>query len=401
MGSKLPLFLLPLFSLLLLLTLFSRNLHLHPAFLRNHTNAPRHIHVHKHVQLLAAESACEGTLYTDLCISTVGVLPELRRKTLQEVIAHTVNITMKEVRDSADNCSSLRRKLLKKLEPLELLALGDCLELFADTVDDLNKILSDLSSAAAPAKYYADLQTLLSGAMTNQYTCLDGFAYSKNNTRRFIEGRLRRISRHFSNSLAMAKKLKKKQEKGRKLASSEQFPEYGRMRGGFPAWLSRTDRRLLQAPANQTRVDLTVAKDGSGNFSTVNEALRAAPNNSNTRFVIYIKTGAYFEYVELESRKRNIMFLGDGIGKTWIKGNRSVVDGWTTFRSSTVGQFFTSLQFLQLLLSLALFIYLFITNCMFFYYMWGGPSAWIALNLVCLIITTCDDLGVVVKFDLI
>ncbi|KAH6768914.1 hypothetical protein C2S51_014250, partial [Perilla frutescens var. frutescens] len=266
--SKLPLSLLPFLSLLLLLTLYSLNFY--PTFLRNPSNAPKKIHVYKHDQTVA-ESACGGTLYPDLCVSTVAALPELRRKTLQEVISHTINVTMKEVRASADNCTSLRRKLLKKLEPLELRALEDCLELFSDTVTELNKILADLSSSAAPAKYYADLQTLLSGAMTNQYTCLDGFAYSKNNTRRFIEGRLRRISRHVSNSLAMVKKLKKNKQ-GRSLAAAEeQFPEYGRMRGGFPAWLSRKERRLLQAATNETRFDLVVAKDGSGNFTTINE----------------------------------------------------------------------------------------------------------------------------------
>nr|CAD1833278.1 unnamed protein product [Ananas comosus var. bracteatus] len=34
--------------------------------------------------------------------------------------------------------------------------------------------------------------------------------------------------------------------------------------------------------------------------------------------------------------KTNIMFIGDGIGKTVIKAGRNVVDGWTTFRSATV-----------------------------------------------------------------
>ncbi|GFQ04115.1 pectinesterase [Phtheirospermum japonicum] len=241
---------------------------------------------------------------------------------------------MKEVRDSASNCSSLRRKLLRRLEPIELRALDDCLELFADTAAELSQIVADLSASKSPeTSYYDDLQTLLSGAMTNQYTCLDGFAYSKNNTRRFIEGRLKRISRHVSNTLAMVKKLKRKSE-----AEGDQVPAYGagEMRNGFPAWLKKSDRRLLQAPANQTRVDLVVSQDGSGNFTTINAAVSAAPNNSDARFVIYIKTGAYYEYIELERRKRNIMFLGDGIGKTLIKGNRSVVDGWTTFRSSTV-----------------------------------------------------------------
>lgn len=56
------------------------------------------------------------------------------------------------------------------------------------------------------------------------------------------------------------------------------------------------------------------------------------------RFVIYIKGGAYVENVEVERKKTNLMFIGDGIGKTIVKASRNVVDGWTTFRSATVGQ---------------------------------------------------------------
>ncbi|KAL8054755.1 hypothetical protein ABFS82_04G013000 [Erythranthe guttata] len=354
--SKSLLTLLPLLALLLLLTLTLFSFNFHPTFLENSTKTPKKLHVYKHAQVIA-ESTCDGTLYPGLCVSTVAAFPELRQKTLPEIIAGTINVTMKEVRDSATNCSGLRRKLLKKLDPRDLIALDDCLELFADTVAELKKTLSDLSSGSPPEKYYDDLQTLLSGAMTNQYTCLDGFAYSRNNTRRLIEGRLKRISRHFSNSLAMVKKLKKKSQKKKKPSSAsgeedeDEFPEHGRkMIDGFPAWLKKSDRKLLQtaapppppAASNQTtnqttmKINLVVAKDGSGNFTTINDALNAAPNNSNTRFVIYIKKGAYFEYIEVVRAKTMIMFLGDGIGKTLIKGNRSVVDGWTTFRSSTV-----------------------------------------------------------------
>ncbi|CAL9214543.1 unnamed protein product [Arabidopsis halleri] len=42
--------------------------------------------------------------------------------------------------------------------------------------------------------------------------------------------------------------------------------------------------RLLQS-------DLIVAKDGSSNFTTVNEAIAAAPENNAKRFVIYVKKG--------------------------------------------------------------------------------------------------------------
>ena len=58
------------------------------------------------------------------------------------------------------------------------------------------------------------------------------------------------------------------------------------------------------------------------------------------RFVIYIKAGAYFENVEVIRKKTNLMFLGDGIGKTVVKASRNVVDGWTTFQSATVGMSF-------------------------------------------------------------
>ena len=55
--------------------------------------------------------------------------------------------------------------------------------------------------------------------------------------------------------------------------------------------------------------------------------------------MIYIKAGAYFENVEVERKKKMLMFVGDGIGKTVVKASRNVVDNSTTFRSATVGEF--------------------------------------------------------------
>ncbi|KAI7982608.1 putative pectinesterase/pectinesterase inhibitor 40 [Camellia lanceoleosa] len=286
-----------------------------------------HIHIHKNIQI--AHSACDGTLYRDLCVSTLSTFPDLASKSLPQIIAAAVNHTMSEVRVSESNCTRLRYKL-PKLTQLDKRALDDCLELLDDSISELKSTISDLSSSNKSVKHFHDLQTLLSGAMTNQFTCLDGFAYSKSNTRPFIEARLENISHHVSNALAMVGKIKTASSR------AEVFPEYGTVKGGFPTWLSKKDRRLLQTAVNETRYDVVVAKDGSGNFTTIGEAVAVAPNSSATRFVIYIKAGAYFEYVEVPKKTTMLMFLGDGIGKTWVKGNRSVGDGWTTFRSSTV-----------------------------------------------------------------
>lgn len=82
---------------------------------------------------------------------------------------------------------------------------------------------------------------------------------------------------------------------------------------------------------------LTVSADGSGNFTTIGEAVNFAPNNSYDRTIIYIKEGVYDENVEIPSWKTNIVLLGDGSDTTVITGNRNVADGWTTFRSATLG----------------------------------------------------------------
>ncbi|GJZ61582.1 pectinesterase, catalytic, partial [Tanacetum coccineum] len=227
------------------------------------------------------------------------------------------------------NVTAIRKKL-RNLSDLENHALDDCHTLFVETVNVLQSAVKGLKGGKVEKH---DLQTLLSAAMTNQATCLDGFAFSKsrNKIRRYFRKSLRDISRQVSNSLALLKKIN-----GTSKAKTEAFPEYGKMSGSFPQWVQKKERALLQTATNDIISNLVVAKDGSGNFTTIGDALNAAPNFSTTRFVIYIKAGAYYEYLELDSGKRMIMFVGDGIGKTLIKGNRSVAGNWTTYRSATV-----------------------------------------------------------------
>ncbi|KAI4329791.1 hypothetical protein MLD38_028137 [Melastoma candidum] len=193
-------------------------------------------------------------------------------------------------------------------------------------------------SIVHPEQRYRDLQTLLSGAMMNQYTCLDGFAFSKEKDviRELFEGSVVNISHHVSNSLAMLRKLPRRPSA--KADEGEAFPGYGKVNGGFPSWIAPHDRKLLQATVFSTPMNLTVAKDGTGDFTTVEEAITASPNNSSTRFVIYVKAGAYFENVEIVRKKTDMMLLGDGIGLTLIKAAHNVVDGSTTFRSATFGE---------------------------------------------------------------
>ncbi|KAF5176240.1 Pectinesterase/pectinesterase inhibitor PPE8B [Thalictrum thalictroides] len=103
----------------------------------------------------------------------------------------------------------------------------------------------------------------------------------------------------------------------------------------FPSWMKVRERGLLQGSVNGVMADVVVAKDGSGHYTTITDAVLAAPNNSTRRYVIYIKKGVYHENVEIKKKKWNLMMVGDGMGVTVISGNRNFIDGWTTFRSAT------------------------------------------------------------------
>lgn len=95
--------------------------------------------------------------------------------------------------------------------------------------------------------------------------------------------------------------------------------------GGFPS--------KLDASA-------TVCKDGAGGcYKTVQEAVNAAPDNAmGKRFVIHIKEGVYDEIVRVPLEKKNVVFLGDGMGKTVITGSLNVGQpGISTYNTATVG----------------------------------------------------------------
>ncbi|XP_025883457.2 probable pectinesterase/pectinesterase inhibitor 12 [Solanum lycopersicum] len=66
-------------------------------------------------------------------------------------------------------------------------------------------------------------------------------------------------------------------------------------------------------------------------------ALFACPNNSISLYYIQIKQGIYEEYVQIDSWKTNIVFLGEGMDRTIITGNKSYGGGIGTYDTATVG----------------------------------------------------------------
>ncbi|VVA10939.1 PREDICTED: pectinesterase [Prunus dulcis] len=200
-------------------------------------------------------------------------------------------------------------------------AWADCLKLFEDTVHQLNITLEGLGTKRNCSNF--DAQTWLSAALTNIHTCQVGSMelnvsdfiapiYTSNNN----------VSELISNGLAI----------GSQLLGTEENYAYEE----YPNWVSKHERRLLQA--SKIKANLVVAKDGSGHFRTVQAAIDAAAKRKTTsRFIIYVKKGVYRENIEVSNTNNNIMLIGASMRYTIITASRSVNGGSTTYNSATAG----------------------------------------------------------------
>ncbi|MDB5267690.1 MAG: pectinesterase [Hymenobacter sp.] len=69
--------------------------------------------------------------------------------------------------------------------------------------------------------------------------------------------------------------------------------------------------------------DLTVAKDGTGNYTTVQAAIDAAPAGRTAPFTIFIKNGKYKELIVVPATKPFIQLVGESVGNTVLTYNNS------------------------------------------------------------------------------
>lgn len=261
----------------------------------------------------------------ELILTDIALLQSVLRRTsshMQQTIGLANNIRIK-INDQREQA-----------------ALADCLELMDLSMDRLMEsmlVLGNWTSGAASSSSHSDVHSWLSSVLTNHVTCLDGISAaaaavapprSPSSSLIKVEPMIQELVTRARTSLSIVVAI---------TFTPPQQKEQIKI-GDFPWWVTVKDRRLLQlSSARNIDANAVVAKDGSGKYKTVKEAVAAAPDNSNTRYVIYVKKGTYKENVDIGKSKKNLMLVGDGMDATIITGNLNVVDGSTTFKSATVG----------------------------------------------------------------
>ncbi|CAK9143271.1 unnamed protein product [Ilex paraguariensis] len=276
--------------------------------------------------LSSMRSICKSTPYPHVCFDSLKLSISINiNPNLITYLLQTLQTALLEAGKLTDLLSNVEHSNLIERQKGTI---QDCKELHQITVYSIKKTMSRISAGAANSQKLADAKAFLSAALTNKNTCLEGLDSASGPLKPALVNSITSTYKHVSNSLSMLSKSGAGVPKGHK----------NRRLMGAPKWLSRKNRRILQSSGDEYGPSevFTVAADGTGNFTTITEAINSAPNNSVDRVIIYIKEGVYDETVDIPRDKPNIVLLGDGADTTVITGNRSVNDGWTTFRSATL-----------------------------------------------------------------
>lgn len=75
-------------------------------------------------------------------------------------------------------------------------------------------------------------------------------------------------------------------------------------------------KNLAEKSERVAKSDFVVAKDGSGDFSTVQDAIDAVPDFRKNRTTVFIKNGVYKEKLVLPASKTHVKFVGEDVEKT-------------------------------------------------------------------------------------
>lgn len=286
----------------------------------------------------AITNLCQNTDYKETCFNTLKNSNSSDPKELLEI---AFQAAIKQINEAAENSTVLAD--LEK-DPRGKAALESCRELAHRASDDLRRSFDKFKTfdVTDVDNILKDLQIWLSGAITYQETCLDGFDGVEGDAGLKMREFLTTSMQMSSNGLAMVNGISSVLEQiiGQNFNSrrllSENVQIHGDDEDEIPQWVDLNRRELLKVNRKNIRPDLVVAKDGSGNFTTINQALEYVPKNGNKTFTLYIKEGVYEEKVNINATLRNLMIVGDGPTKTKITGRLNFIDGTNTYHTATV-----------------------------------------------------------------
>ncbi|RZC48786.1 hypothetical protein C5167_017212 [Papaver somniferum] len=295
----------------------------------------------------AVETLCGPTDYKDACVRSLTPLANNGTTDPKELIKGAIQVIAGEVQKAAEQSVALANDAKNSNNATLKAALESCKGYLDYAISDIEESITALgeSQITSISDLTPELKNWLSAVISLKESCLDNLDDNSELKDTMHKGLLN-TTELTVNALAIVDEiagilktfnipidLNITSSTSRKLLSTETDKD------GYPYWFSDDSRRVLAAQGfGNLKPNAVVAKDGSGQFKTIAEALAAYPKNQprSAKYVVYVKAGVYDEYITVTKEQHNVFMYGDGPTKTVVTGKKNVaLDGYKTDKSAT------------------------------------------------------------------
>ncbi|OAY48158.1 21 kDa protein [Manihot esculenta] len=161
------------------------------------------------------KASCRTTTYPALCVQSLSAYATSIQQSPFQLTVTALSVSL----DRAQSTKSFIYKLtkLKGVKAREMEAIKDCLEEIDDTVDRLSKSVKELKNLGESKgkdfqRHISNVETWVSAALTDENTCVDGFAGKALNGKlnSSIKARIVNVAQVTSNALALINKFASK-----------------------------------------------------------------------------------------------------------------------------------------------------------------------------------------------
>ncbi|CAK8544461.1 unnamed protein product [Lathyrus sativus] len=300
-------------------------------------------------QQRSVQVICQNAEDKNLCQDTLKSVNGVESADPKAYIAAVVKATTDSVIKAFNMSDRLSTEYGSKDSGIKM-ALDDCKDLLEFAMDSLEmstNLIRDNNINGVHSQT-PDMRNWLSAVISYQQSCMEGFDDQKEGEKKIkdqfhvesldglqkITGVALDIVTGLSNILEEFNLKLDLKPASRRLLAEDVDDE------GFPTWFSGSDRKLLAKMQGKgwranIKPNVIVAKDGSGQFKTIKDAIDAYPKGNKGRHIIYVKAGVYDEYITVPKTAVNILMYGDGPQRTIVTGKKCFANGVKTMQTAT------------------------------------------------------------------
>ncbi|KAJ9553238.1 hypothetical protein OSB04_017283 [Centaurea solstitialis] len=147
-------------------------------------------------------SSCSVTTYPALCFNSLSTRAGAIQTSPKLLAQTALSVTLDTTRSTSSAMVKLSQ--VHGMDPREVAAMKDCIELLSDSVYELKRSLEEMNRPGSKDSglVISDIQTWVSSAMTDEDTCSEGFVKDPK-MKRVVRGKIVNVAHLTSNALAL------------------------------------------------------------------------------------------------------------------------------------------------------------------------------------------------------